>query len=81
MTFYNSRMGNCTDLRRVLFAVGDGEGDGWGYDVFPFHDEEFSYALGAQVRTTTRTHGWDWFCFFELARAGRLKLGCQRLPV
>ena len=56
-------MGNWTDLRRVLFAVGDGEGDGWGYDVFPFHDEEFSYALGAQVRTT-RTHAWDWvLCF------------------
>ena len=30
--------------------MGDGEGDGFGYDVFPFEGEEFSYALGAQVR-------------------------------
>jgi len=78
VTFYNCHMGNCTDVHRVLLcAVGDGEGDGWGYDVFPFHDEEFSYALGAQVRTTTRTHAWDWFCVFELARA---HLVVSRLP-
>ena len=38
------------ELRKRLEQVGDGEGDGWGYDVFPFHDDEFSYALGAQVR-------------------------------
>ena len=63
-------------LTDLLCAVGDGEGDGWGYDVFPFHDEEFSYALGAQVRTT-RTHGWDWFCVFEL---GRAHLVVSRLP-
>ena len=37
-------------LRERLDQVGDGEGDGFGYDVFPFEGEEFSYALGAQVR-------------------------------
>jgi len=37
-------------LRRRMEQVGDGEGDGFGYDVFPFEGEEFSYALGAQVR-------------------------------
>ena len=42
------------ELRRRLEQVGDGEGDGWGYDVFPFHDDEFSYALGAQVRHSSR---------------------------
>ena len=37
-------------LKNRLDQVGDGEGDGFGYDVFPFEGEEFSYALGAQVR-------------------------------
>ena len=37
-------------LRARLKQPGDGEGDGFGYDVFPFEDHEFSYALGAQVR-------------------------------
>ena len=38
-------------LKTRLKQPGDGEGDGFGYDVFPFEDQEFSYALGAQVRT------------------------------
>ena len=37
-------------LRARLKQPGDGEGDGFGYDVFPFEDHELSYALGAQVR-------------------------------
>ena len=37
-------------LKERLNQVGDGEGDGWGYDVFPFEGDEFSYALGAPVR-------------------------------
>ena len=31
--------------------VGDGLGDGWGFDVFPFaSDQELSFAIGASVR-------------------------------
>ena len=41
-------------LRARLKQPGDGEGDGFGYDVFPFEDHEFSYALGAQVRFFSR---------------------------
>ena len=41
-------------LRARLKQPGDGEGDGFGYDVFPFEDHEFSYALGAQVRFSDR---------------------------
>ena len=41
-------------LKERLNQVGDGEGDGWGYDVFPFEGDEFSYALGAQVREEGR---------------------------
>jgi hypothetical protein len=41
-------------LKNRLEQVGDGEGDGFGYDVFPFEGEEFSYALGAQVSGRTR---------------------------
>ena len=37
-------------LRARLKQPGDGLGDGFGYDVFPFEEHEFSYALGAQVR-------------------------------
>jgi hypothetical protein len=37
-------------LRERLKQPGDGLGDGFGYDVFPFEEHEFSYALGAQVR-------------------------------
>ena len=37
------------NLKNKLEQVGDGEGDGFSYDVFPFEGEEFSYALGAQV--------------------------------
>ena len=43
-------------LRERLKQPGDGLGDGFGYDVFPFEEHEFSYALGAQVRV--------FFCFF-----------------
>ena len=45
-------------LRARLKQPGDGEGDGFGYDVFPFEEHEFSYALGAQVRTLGRTRGF-----------------------
>ena len=41
-------------LKERLNQIGDGEGDGWGYDVFPFEGDEFSYALGAQVREEGR---------------------------
>ena len=41
-------------LKERLNQVGDGEGDGWGYDVFPFEGDEFSHALGAQVREEGR---------------------------
>jgi hypothetical protein len=35
--------------------VGDGLGDGWGFDVFPFANEkELSFAVGAQVRCFRR---------------------------
>ena len=42
--------------------AGDGLGDGWGFDVFPFaNEQELSFAVGAQVR-----------CFRRLARFFRL---------
>ena len=41
-------------LKNRLDQVGDGEGDGFGYDVFPFEGDEFSYALGAQVRARNK---------------------------
>ena len=34
-------------LRKPLQQPGDGEGDGWNYDMVPLTSEEFSYALGA----------------------------------
>ena len=34
-------------LRDPLRQPGDGEGDGWDYDIVPLTNDEFSYALGA----------------------------------
>jgi len=58
-------------LRERLKQPGDGLGDGFGYDVFPFEEHEFSYALGAQVRV--------FFCFFFPSLLGSF-LGKQGFP-
>jgi hypothetical protein len=60
-------------LRARLKQPGDGEGDGFGYDVFPFEDHEFSYALGAQVRFSSRplrSFRRFRFCFRSFGAAG-----------
>ena len=57
-------------LRARLKQPGDGEGDGFGYDVFPFEDHEFSYALGAQVRFSSRPFRRFRFCFRSFGAAG-----------
>jgi hypothetical protein len=58
-------------LRERLKQPGDGLGDGFGYDVFPFEEHEFSYALGAQVRV--------FFFSFSLSLLGSF-LGKQGFP-
>ena len=58
-------------LRARLKQPGDGEGDGFGYDVFPFEDHEFSYALGAQVRFLRSLFGGFGFrVLFSFVRRG-----------
>jgi len=42
-------VGQDKKLKNRLKQPGDDERDGWGYDTFPFEEQEFSYALGAQV--------------------------------
>jgi hypothetical protein len=58
-------------LRERLKQPGDGLGDGFGYDVFPFEEHEFSYARGAQVRV--------FFCFFFPSLLGSF-LGKKGFP-
>ena len=38
-------------LRAPLSQPGDDEGDGFDYDTFPFHGDEYSYALGSRGST------------------------------
>ena len=43
--------GDNNKLKKPLSQPGDDEGDGFGYDQFPFEGDAFSYALGAQGST------------------------------
>jgi hypothetical protein len=58
-------VGEDKKLRNRLDQVGDGEGDGFGYDVFPFEPDEFSYALGAQVSLRSDVRGDERSVFFS----------------
>jgi hypothetical protein len=58
-------VGEDKKLRNRLDQVGDGEGDGFGYDVFPFEPDEFSYALGAQVSLRSDVRGDERLVFFS----------------